>query len=131
MKQPVRLVDKFQRYLMIGVGNTLICFFIMFLGAKAGLDYLTYTALSYIIAMTVSFFMNLHVTFGAKGYLLYRIVLFFLINLINLLIVEIIEFQLIERFLVPEILAILTGMGFYVVSGFILNNYVTYRRKWA
>lgn len=127
----MRLVDKFQRYLIVGVFNTLLCFFVMFLGAKIGLHYLIYTALAYIVAMTASFFINLHFTFLVKGFLLYRIGMFFLFNLFNLIIVEVIEFQLIEKFAVPAVLAVLAGMVFYVISGFLLNNFVTYRKKWA
>jgi putative flippase GtrA len=121
-------IETLYSYLIVGLMNTTICFMAMYLGALSGLDYLSYTALGYIIAILFSFFMNLRYTFRVKGDTLKRLVLFIGFNLINLLFVEIIEHVLIESFALNKILAILCGMGWYIVVGFLLNSFFVYRK---
>jgi putative flippase GtrA len=99
----------------------------MYLGAKFGLTYLKYTILAYLIAILFSFFMNLRYTFKVRGQMLKRLVTFFLISLTNLVFVELIEFTLIESFSVNQLAAILSGMSWYLLTGFILNNRLVYQ----
>ena len=120
---------KFARYMIVGGVNTLICFTIMYLGALMGLGYLTYTALGYLVGIVLSFFMNLHFTFRVHGQIYKRLMLFFSINVTNLLVVELIEYVLIESFLVNNVIAILCGMIWYVTTGFLMNNYLVYQNK--
>lgn len=121
------LTSKFLRYLFIGFCNTSLCILIMYLGAMMEFDYLLYTALGYLITITFSFFMNLHFTFKVHGQILKRLSLFFIVSLTNLLIVEIIEYILIELFACKPPLAILCGMLWYLISGFLINNKIVYQ----
>lgn len=117
------------RYLMVGLTNTTVCFGTMSIFALLGFHYLTYTAIGYIVAILYSFFMNLHFTFRVEGQILKRLSLFFCINFTNLGIVEVIEYILIDKLHWNHFLSILLAMGWYVVSGFLINNYLVYRRK--
>jgi putative flippase GtrA len=101
----------------------------MYLGARIGLTYLKYTVLGYLVAILFSFFMNLRYTFKVRGQMLKRLVTFFLISLINLSLVELIEFTLIESLSINKLSAILCGMSWYLLTGFILNNTLVYRNN--
>lgn len=121
------LVSKFRRYLTVGALNTVLNFFIMYLGSLFGLHYLIYTPMGYLTTIILSFFMNLHYTFKVRDKQGARLLGFLSVSLVNLGIVEVIEFGLIEYLSCPRWFAILLGMGWYVVIGFALNNYVVYR----
>lgn len=125
----IPLIEKFGYYLIVGLANTTTCIIIMYLGALWGLNYLIYTALGYFIAILFSFFMNLHYTFRAEGDILKRLSLFFFVSLTNLLLVEIIEFTLVESFSMAKPLAIFLGMSWYTLSGFLINNFVVYKHQ--
>jgi putative flippase GtrA len=122
------LIDKLSSYLIIGMMNTVICLLVMYLGSNFGLDYLYYTAMGYLIGIILSFFLNLHFTFQVKGKLFKRLFLFVIISFFNLLLVELIEYTLIESFNWNRFLAIFCGMAWYVITGFILNNFWVYRQ---
>lgn len=119
----------FIRYIMVGCTNTAVCFLGMYIAYLLGFHYLAYTAIGYLIAITYSFFMNLHFTFRVEGQIAKRLSLFFLINLSNLGIVEIIEYIMIDVFNINRLISIITAMTWYVVTGFLMNNYLVYKRK--
>ncbi len=119
----------FVRYMLVGFTNTTVCFVTMYISSLLGFHYLTYTAIGYLVAIFYSFFMNLRFTFRVEGKILQRLALFFIINLSNLGIVEIIEYILIDIFYINRLLAILTAMIWYVITGFLMNNYLVYKRK--
>lgn len=122
-----RLIDRFSSYLAVGLLNTLICFLLMYLGHVCGLNYLYYTALGYLLTIVLSFFMNLRYTFPVEGMLLKRVFLFTSIALVNLFLVECIEYTLIETFHYNKLFAILCGMSWNVVAGFLASNCLVYR----
>ena len=119
----------FVRYIMVGMTNTTVCFSTMYLGSLAGLHYLSYTAVGYLVAILYSFFMNLYFTFRVNGQILKRLTLFFAINLTNLGIVETIEYIMIDNFHINPLLSILCAMTWYVVTGFLINSYLVYSQK--
>lgn len=121
------LIHKFRRYLTVGALNTVLNFFIMYLGSLLGLHYLIYTPMGYLTTIVLSFFMNLHYTFKVKDKQRARLLGFLAVSLLNLGMVELIEYGLIEYMVFPRGLAIVLGMAWYVVIGFSLNNYVIYR----
>ena len=119
----------FIRYAMVGCTNTTVCFTTMYLASLCGFHYLMYTAIGYLVAIIYSFFMNLRFTFRVKGKIAKRLALFFVINLTNLGVVEIIEYILIDIFYIHRLMSIILAMGWYVATGFLLNNYLVYNRK--
>lgn len=121
------LIDKFKRYLMVGGVNTLLNLLIMYIGASLGLHYLLYTPLGYLTTIILSFFMNLHYTFKVHDKHLSRLLGFLSVSLINLGIVEVLEYLLVEHLHLKHWLAIILGMGWYVIFGFLINNFVVYR----
>ncbi|MCX7115739.1 MAG: GtrA family protein [Gammaproteobacteria bacterium] len=114
------------RYLLIGGGNVFVCAFMMRVGALLGLSYLYYTPLGYSVAMLNSFMLNGYFTFEVKGFSLKRLGQFFLINGVNLGFVELIEYVLISWLLMPEYLAVLYGMCWYTIVGFLLNRRIVF-----
>ncbi len=123
------LIHKFRRYLTVGALNTALNFCMMYIGSFFGLHYLVYTPMGYLTTIVLSFFMNLHYTFKVRDKQRTRLLGFLLVSLINLGIVEVIEYGFIEYLASPRWFAILLGMGWYVVVGFIVNNYVVYRHS--
>lgn len=119
----------FVRYILVGLTNSSVCFTTMYISYLLGFHYLTYTAIGYLVAIFYSFFMNLRFTFRVEGKILQRLSLFFIINLSNLGIVEIIEYVMIDIFHINRLLSILTAMTWYVITGFLMNNYLVYKRK--
>ena len=123
------LLEKFFRYLTVGALNTLLCISVMYAGAQFGLGYLVYTALGYMFSITLSFFMNMRFTFRVKGEVGKRFALFWLVSLVNLVLVELIEYILVVQFGVSRLLAIFCGMSWFAVSGFLMNNFFVYRQR--
>ena len=120
-------VHLFVRYLMVGSCNTVICLSLMGLGAWFGLHYLTYTAVAYGTTICVSFILNLIFTFRVRGYIVKRLFLFLVFNLLNVLFVEMIEYSLIEWGGITPWIAILSGMCCFTGIGFLLNLFVVYK----
>jgi putative flippase GtrA len=119
----------FLKYLSVGFANTALCFGIMYLGFLYQLNYVEYTALGYLVAMTFSFFMNLIVTFEVEGKLLQRLSLFFIVNFINLALVEILEYCMVELLLFKPPIAVFCGMVWYVIVGFLINSRFVYAKQ--
>ena len=117
------------RYGLVGGVNTVLCFSLMYLGASMGLGYLAYTALAYSITIVLSFFMNLVFTFRVHGQLLKRLSAFILLSGCGLLMVEGIEYTLIELLHWMPWVAILCAMSCYTALGFWVNGRWIYRHR--
>jgi putative flippase GtrA len=122
-------MHKLMIYLFIGVLNTILCFVVMGIGDWLGFHYSTYTAVGYIISMFFSFFMNLWFTFKVQGLIFKRLMIFLVINGINLILVEWIQYTLIERFHWADWPAIIFAMVVYIIIGYIMNQYIVYRHR--
>ena len=120
------IINIFIRYVVVGAGNTILCVTLMYIGAISGLHYLVYTALGYITSIFFSFFMNLYFTFKVKGQIITRLGKFVIYNMLNLCLVEVIEYILIESFAMQQFFAVLCGMSWYMITGFFINRYIVY-----
>jgi putative flippase GtrA len=94
-----------------------------------GVHYIAYTAIGYGFAICCSFFLNLKFTFNVGKATKTRFLKFISISGMNLLLVELIEVSLIEHMQVRELFAIMTGMIWYTLSGFILNKFLVYTKS--
>ena len=94
--------------------------------ALLGIHYLLYTAAGYGLAICCSFFLNLKFTFTESEFSQQRMMTFFLTSLSNLGLVELIEYQLITALQLRELYAIIIGMSWYTLSGFIINKFFVY-----
>jgi putative flippase GtrA len=103
----------------------------MYILARLHFHYVAYTAIAYSIAFVNSFMLNLLFTFKVNGFVLQRARNFFLINLANLGVVELIECWLIEQWHLPHLTAILIGMGWYIGVGFFMNQRYVYNLRVA
>ncbi len=119
-------MKQFFRFISVGVFNFLLCISLMALLHRLGVNYILYTAIGYGAAICASFFLNLKFTFAVDGKIKKRLIAFVTISLMNLLIVELIEIVMIETLSFKHLIAILTGMSWYTLSGFFLNKYFVY-----
>jgi len=115
------------RYGSVGVINTLVGAGVMAFFAYLGFHYSIYTAAGYVVAFIVSYILNGKFTFKADKLSHRGFLLFAAINGILLLCVEVLQAVLIERMNFPEILGVITGMVFYMLTGFVLNRKIVYR----
>jgi putative flippase GtrA len=121
--------NKALRFGLVGLFNTIISISIMTFLAHIGLHYVLYSAIAYLISMSISFVLNLRFTFNTSGQIQKRIVLFFTINFTNLGIVEIIQIILIQHFHVPHVYAVFCGMICYSTFGFIMHQLLSFSTK--
>lgn len=124
-KKHLRIV----RYLLVGLTNTTVCFSFMYLGFLAGLHYLEYTVLGYFVSILYSFYMNLRFTFRVTGNITKRLIFFFVINLTNLAIVEVIEYVMIDMYKLNHLFSIICAMLWYSLVGFTINTLWVYRNS--
>jgi putative flippase GtrA len=120
------LDQAFVRYLLIGALNLVVCGSMMKIGALCGLTYLYYTPLGYTVAMLNSFLLNGYFTFSVRSFSWKSLAQFFLINGINLGVVECLEYFMIGWLFLPENLAVLCGMVWYTTVGFLLNRRIVF-----
>lgn len=117
---------EFFRYICVGGINFLVCVLTMWCMAWLGIHYTLYTAIGYLLAIICSFFLNLKFTFKHSVFSHKRLIKFFGFSITNLFLVEIIEFLLIQYFQCRELLAVIIGMTWYTLTGFIVNKFFVY-----
>lgn len=115
------------RYLGVGIINFLACALSMWGLALIGIHYTIYTAIGYALAITCSFFLNLKFTFKDSIYSKRRFIRFVGFSFCNLMLVEIIQWTLIQQMHARELYAVITGMTWYTLSGFIINKFFVYQ----
>ena len=113
--------------MLVGATNTMICGGLMFLGAYMGLGYLVYTPMAYFCTILISFFLNLFFTFKVRGKILRRLLTFMLVCMLNVLLVEWIEYILIEFVAFKPWLAVICGMAWYSTTGFLISHLWIYK----
>jgi putative flippase GtrA len=116
----------FIRYCMVGLVNTIICLLLMACGSYLGLPYLFYTPLAYGLAMLNSYLLNAWLIFEESYWDKQQLIRFFLMNLLNLLVVELCEYGLVEKVGMSERAAVLISMICYTILGFILNRQLVF-----
>lgn len=122
------------RFLLVGVGNTLLSMVLMF--ALEGLGYWPSTAIAYVAGATMSFFLNRHFTFHSEETLGRSAVKFAL----NVVVCYSVGYGL-ARLLVPvptqpyavpavwlERGSKLLGMGFYTVLNYLGQRFFAFRK---
>ncbi len=122
-------MNEFKAYLSVGIINFLICIISMKLLAQLGVHYSIYTAVGYSLAICCSFFLNSKFTFLNSEFSLERFVKFSSISFINLALVEAIQNYLIETIHTQKLAAIIIGMSWYTLSGFLVNKFYVYKKK--
>lgn len=110
------------RYGLIGFVNTAVGVGIMLAGAALGLHYALYTAIAYLVALVVSFALNLRFTFRAKGRVLRRFRGFVVVCLACLGLAQAVQALLIEGLGWAEAWGVGCGMVSYTIAGFFLNR---------
>ncbi len=120
------MINQFRNYLGVGLINFGVCIATMRILSYFDVHYLTYTAIAYGLAICCSFFLNLKFTFTDSSFSHQRMFRFFLVSLVNLGLVELIEYHMISGFKVRELYAVIAGMTWYTATGFIVNKFYVY-----
>lgn len=120
------MIIKFIKYGAIGSFNTSVTIFLMVLLAHIGFNYVTYTAIAYIIAFIVGFTLHFHFTFHVVDFFFKRLQFFLFISIINLCLVELLQILMIDWFKLSTVFAVTLGMGIYASLGFYLNYRFVY-----
>ncbi len=111
------------RYGMVGIINTGVFLSSVFLVRMTGVSYPVYTATGYVIAITVSFVLNMRFTFAAlPGKVYVRAVKFLFIALSLLLTTELVQYYIIEKMNIQELIGVIASMCFYSAIGYVLNR---------
>lgn len=131
-----KLIDKsIPRFLLVGVGNTLLSMALMFL--LEGLGYWPSTAIAYVAGAVMSFFLNRHFTFHSEE-TLGRSAVKFAVNVAVCYVVGYGLAWLIMDALAPfsplpevwwERLTKLVGMGLYTVFNYFGQRFFAFRRR--
>jgi len=115
------------RYCLVGGVNTLVGVSLMAAGAAAGLPYYLYTTLAYLIAMTVSFYLNFRFTFQNTQRYFVKKIKFLAVNLTLLAGVNLFQMLAIEHWNWYEYLAVGVGMVGYTLLGYGLNRTLVFK----
>ena len=130
-----RLIDSsIPKFLRVGVGNTRLSMFLMFL--LEGLGYWPSTAIAYVAGAVMSFFLNRHFTFHSQEKLGRSAVMF----AVNVAVCYVVGYGL-AKVLVPipqqpnavpviwvERLSKLVGMGLYTVLNYFGQRFFAFRK---
>lgn len=118
------------KYGLVGIINTAISTGIFLLLSYIGFEYMAYTIIGYAVGIVSSFLLNRKYTFKKNNENMSRqIILFFTINISLLLLVQLLQYLLIDVLLVKEWLGVGIGMVFYSGIGFILNRNIVFKYK--
>lgn len=111
----------FSKYILVGAANTLLTMLVIFALMHSGVNMYVSNALGYVVGIIFSFILNSLFTFSAK--LSFEKLIKFLITclisyLVNLIVMKVFLILFPDRVYFAQ----LCGMGFYTVTGFILNK---------
>lgn len=123
----------FSKYIIVGVANTLLTMIVIFALMHVGMDMYVANAIGYLVGIIFSFIVNSLFTFSAKLSFRSLIKFFtacFISYLVNLLAIKSFFILFPAKIYLAQYnvyldvyLAQLCGMGFYTVTGFILNKF--------
>mgnify|MGYP001122041049 CR=1 FL=1 len=123
-------MSELKTYLSVGLINFLVCIIAMRLLASLHIHYAIYTAVGYSLAIFCSFFLNLKFTFHNSEFTIERFFKFSSISFINLALVEAIQYFLIEIIRTPKLVALIIGMSWYTITGFLINKFYVYKNNY-
>lgn len=131
-----KLIDKsIPKFLLVGVGNTLLSMVLMFL--LEGLGYWPSTAIAYVAGAVMSFFLNRHFTFHSEETLLRSAVKF----AVNVAVCYVIAYALAQPIagwvlgstgiaqVWQERLAKLGGMALYTILNYFGQRFFAFQKK--
>ena len=135
MKKTELLDSSIWKFLLVGVGNTLLSMVIMF--ALEGLGYWPSTAIAYVAGAVMSFFLNRHFTFHSQETLVRSAVKFALNVAVCYLLAYGIAQPVMELIPQPvfvpaiwwERLTKLVGMGLYTVLNYFGQRFFAFQKR--
>ena len=131
-----KLIDNsIPKFLLVGVGNTLLSMVLMF--ALEGLGYWPSTAIAYVAGAVMSFFLNRHFTFHSEETALRSAVKFALNVAVCYLLAYGVAQPVMELLPRPDVVPIiwwerltkLVGMGLYTVLNYFGQRFFAFRKS--
>jgi putative flippase GtrA len=134
MKQLISvLFQRFQNLILYGIigsfsaGIDFLIFYV--LTHTFGVYYLTANFISVSFGITTSFILNKNYNFKVKDQVFRRFLIFFSIGLSGLFVSSALLYFFINYFHLTKIFAKLMSIVFVILIQFVLNKYVTFRKK--
>ncbi|EEL85090.1 TPA: GtrA family protein [Bacillus nitratireducens] len=119
-------MEKFLKFGLVGVANTLITIISYVILVKLGMNYLAANTLSYSIGVANSYYWNKNWVFQSNGKDLSIFIKFLTVNLIVLAFNTLILFILVSKISINEFIAQIFAIGIGMMINFFLNKAWTF-----
>ncbi|PES69244.1 sugar translocase [Bacillus cereus] len=119
-------MEKFLKFGLVGIANTLITIISYVILVKLGMNYLAANTLSYSIGVANSYYWNKNWVFQSNGKDLSIFIKFLTVNLIVLAFNTLILFILVSKISINEFIAQIFAIGIGMMINFFLNKAWTF-----
>ncbi|MBJ8006972.1 GtrA family protein [Bacillus cereus] len=121
-------MEKFLKFGLVGIANTLITIISYVILVKLGMNYLVANTLSYSIGVANSYYWNKNWVFQSNGKDLSIFIKFLTVNLIVFAFNTLSLFILVAKFSINEFIAQIFAIGVGMVINFVLNKIWTFNQ---
>ncbi|MEY8349123.1 GtrA family protein [Bacillus cereus] len=122
-------MEKFLKFGLVGIFNTLITIISYIILVKFGVNYLIANIISYLIGVANSYYWNKNWVFQSNGRNLSVFLKFLIVNLIVLAFNTLSLFILVDKLLYNEFIAQIFAIGIGMIMNFFLNKIWTFNQS--
>ncbi|EOP62291.1 MULTISPECIES: GtrA family protein [Bacillus] len=122
-------MEKFLKFGLVGIFNTLITIISYIILVKFGMNYLIANIISYLIGVANSYYWNKNWVFRSNGKNLSIFLKFLIVNLIVLAFNTFSLFILVDKLLYNEFIAQIFAIGIGMMINFFLNKIWTFNQS--
>ncbi|CAI8853976.1 GtrA domain-containing protein [Bacillus sp. IT-79MI2] len=122
-------MEKFLKFGLVGIFNTLITIISYIILVKFGINYLIANIISYLIGVANSYYWNKNWVFRSNGKNLSIFLKFLIVNLIVLAFNTFSLFILVDKLLYNEFIAQIFAIGIGMMINFFLNKIWTFNQS--
>ncbi|AIK37276.1 gtrA-like family protein [Bacillus pseudomycoides] len=122
-------MEKFLKFGLVGIFNTLITIISYIILVKFGMNYLIANIISYLIGVANSYYWNKNWVFQSNGKNLSIFLKFLIVNLIVLAFNTFSLFILVDKLLYNEFIAQIFAIGIGMMINFFLNKIWTFNQS--
>ncbi|PFA20535.1 MULTISPECIES: GtrA family protein [Bacillus cereus group] len=122
-------MEKFLKFGLVGIFNTLITIISYIILVKFGVNYLIANIISYLIGVANSYYWNKNWVFQSNGRNLSVFLKFLIVNLIVLAFNTLSLFILVDKLLYNEFIAQIFAIGIGMIMNFFLNKVWTFNQS--
>ena len=122
-------MEKFLKFGLVGIFNTLITIISYIILVKFGMNYLIANIISYLIGVANSYYWNKNWVFQSNSKNLSVFLKFLIVNLIVLAFNTLSLFILVDKLLYNEFIAQIFAIGIGMIINFFLNKIWTFNQR--